>query len=977
MNNKRVHYLFAGLSFFVALIVYLLTMQPSIPFWDCGEFAAAAWGLQVPHPPGSPLWTLIGRVGMMMPTFEDPVARYTLLSVLSSAVVILLVYLTVVRLVRLWRGEPKSMADILTHYGGAFVGALSFTFTDSFWFNALESEVYAFGSLFIAIIPWLMLVWYDHADEEHSEKYILLVSYIIGLSMGVHQLALLTIFPVFMLIYYRRRQQVTTSSWLGMAAASVVAFIIAYKVVLSKLVEWMASPGSQILSIAIIGGCIAGIWYSQKNKKPILNLSLWAAMLLFLGYSTYALIMVRAEQNPPMNQWQASTFENITKFINREQYGTRAMWPRQHGDESGRSGPTFTNYSGNWDFLWSYQIQHMYNRYLAWNFVGRDSQRQDTGADWSKTWGIPLLIGMFGMYWHFKRDPKRALAFLAAFILLGWMTALYQNQQDPQPRERDYFYTGAFYVFALWVGIGATGMIELLRGRKKRDEGDDFANASEGSSSGLGMVAGAFALLILAVPLNQALGLAGMATGKSFDESSKWAMYSRANNYIPFEYAYNTLQSCEKDAVLFTAGDNDTFPLWCIQDVYGIRRDVRIVNLSLGNMGWYIKQLKNDVWGEGKKVELPGFTDAMLADPDFEGKTYRLGKAEPASVNITAETMKGFTEGQVDMATVLNWTYRGQIQRDETQYIFTVSDQLIKSILEGNINKRPIYFASVVPEQYMIGLHNNIVSEGLAKRVTPLSQQNNPGRIDDPINVKACEQMLMHFVSTPSKTPQRGLYLRTFTDPDARWNNDDRTNDPNFISYQFAYLRLASFYHANEVRDLAKAALDTMQTRIPPSRVKYLGIAAQSIARLYKSLGDDKGFRTFIAIASKDYDVRIEEARKNRQLDNEAISAYLFSAEAKIATGDPEGAITLMNEIMPSLGERERLPFDIRMMQAQAAIAEKKGDKRKALDIINELLTKYGQAIASHPDFSHDFQMLVTKRMDFMAEFGVQDTLPQ
>ena len=270
---------------------------------------------------------------------------------------------------------------------------------------------------------------------------------------------------------------------------------------------------------------------------------------------------------------------------------------------------------------------------------------------------------------------------------------------------------------------------------------------------------------------------------------------------------------------------------------------------------------------------------------------------------------------------------------------------------------------------------NSAPTEGV--RVTPLSQQNNPGRLDDPINIDACEKMLMHPVATPSKTPQRGLFLRTFTDPDARWNNDDRTNDPNFISYQFAYLRLANFYYANDVKDLAKAALDTMQARIPPARVKYLGIAAQSIARLYKALGDDKGFRTFIAIASKDYDVRIEEARKTRSLDNDAVSAYLFSAEAKIATGDAEGAITLMNEIMPSLGERERLPFDIRMMQAQAAVAEKKGDKKKALETINALLTKYGQAIASHPDFAYDFQTLVAKRMDLMHELGVQDTIHQ
>src|SRR2546421_419551 len=228
MSLKRTHYLFAGFAFLVSFLTFFITMQPTIPFWDCGEFAAAAWALQVPHPPGSPLWTIVGRIAMMLPTMSDLVARYNLFSVLSSAATVTILYLTLVRLIKLWRGEPRSTADIFTHYGGALVGALSYCFSDSFWFNALECEVYAFGTFFIALIPWLMLIWYDHADEEHSEKYLLLVAYVIGLSMGVHQLALLTIFPCFMLIYYRRRRQVTTASWLGMVVASVITFMIAF-----------------------------------------------------------------------------------------------------------------------------------------------------------------------------------------------------------------------------------------------------------------------------------------------------------------------------------------------------------------------------------------------------------------------------------------------------------------------------------------------------------------------------------------------------------------------------------------------------------------------------------------------------------------------------------------------------------------------------------------------------------------------------
>ena len=403
MRSNRIHYIFAGLAFLTAFFTYLMTMQPSISFWDCGEFAAAAAGLQVGHPPGSPFWTIIGRIAIMLPTFTDPVARYNLFSVLSSALCILLIYLTTARLIKMWRGEPKSTADELTTYGGALIAALCYTFTDSFWFNALESEVYAFGSLFIALIPWLMLVWYDHADEEHSEKYLLLVAYIIGLSLGVHQLALLAIFPCFMLVYYRRRTEATTTSWIIMVLSSCVAFVIAYKLVLSELVELLGgeaivtaygiigaaitlwiynvstkstaskekgafgitkrtftqiaiafiaryaigfiaskmgpSPNpmiSQFTGYALIVGTIIGIIYSQREKKALLNFSLWAAFLLFMGYSTYYMIIVRAGQEPPMNQHHASDFKTITEFINREQYGYRPPCPRQVGDQERR-----------------------------------------------------------------------------------------------------------------------------------------------------------------------------------------------------------------------------------------------------------------------------------------------------------------------------------------------------------------------------------------------------------------------------------------------------------------------------------------------------------------------------------------------------------------------------------------------------------------------------------------------------------------
>ncbi len=983
MDNKKLHYLFAGASFLISFLVYLATMQPTIPFWDCGEFAAAAWGLQVGHPPGSPLWSLIGRVAMMLPTSADLVARYNLVSVVCSALTVMILYLTVVRLIKMWRGEPKNMAGVVAVFGGAFVAAMSFTFTDSFWFNALESEVYAFGSLFIALIPWIMLVWYDHADEEHSEKYILLVSYIIGLSMTVHQLALLTIFPVFMLVYYRRRKEFTYSSFAGMMAASIIAFFIAYKVVLSKLVEWMAT--TPIISIGLIVGCIAGIIYSQREKKALLNLSLWSAMLMFLGFTTYTLIMVRAAQEPPMNQWHADNFKSVTKFINREQYGDRGQFPRRQALEPGdEQKGMFKNYSSDMDFFIKYQTNHMYNRYLLWNFVGRVSQKQDTGVDWSKTWGIPFLIGLFGMYWHFRRDPKRALSMFVMFLMLGWLTAWYQNQQEPQPRERDYFYVGAFYVYAMWVGIGATGLIELLARKKKKNAEGETDTADEDTSDGnlnTGLAFGLFAGAMLLAPINQCIGLAGLASGKSFKESSKWAEYDRSNNYIPFEYAYNVLQSCEENAILFTAGDNDTFPLWCMQDVYGVRRDIRIVNLSLGNMSWYIKQLLSDVWGVGKKLTLPGFSLEQLNAPDDSQEGVHGYQGEPAnvSVDISAQTMQTFSNNPQSQATQMRWVYTGQYNLGQGKYYFTVADQLVKSVIEGNINNRPIYFAGVVPENYYTGLRDYVVSEGLAKRVAPIMFGRRGSRLEETINEPVVASMFMNFVTEPSKTPKRGLLLNTFMDPSANWSNEDRTNEPSFFSYQNSYANLAAQYLANEEYDKAKKVLDVLKQRIPPERVRYNGMIATLLSQQLRKVGDTVSARSFARSALKDYEEEIVLLMEKNIYDEGSLGQYLFGSETYILLGEPETAAAILSKVLPNLPNKgESAQFELRLMQAQAMILEKKGDKKGAYAKYEELFAKYGNAMGATPGYQEDFQALVMKRYELMDALGIQqvDTMP-
>ncbi len=960
MNLKRTHYIFAGVAFATAFLTYFMTMQPTIPFWDCGEFAAAAWALQVPHPPGSPLWTIVGRIAMMLPTMADPVARYNLFAVLASAGTILITYLTLVRLIKLWRGEPKSTADIFTHYGAALIGALSYCFTDSLWFNALECEVYSFGTFFIVLIPWLMLIWYDHADEEHSEKYLLLVAYVIGLSMGVHQLALLTIFPCFMLIYYKRRQNVTVASWMGMVVGSVIAFFIAYKLVLSQMVEWLGSSGIwKGVGVAILCGAVYGIWYSQKKKKSTLNLSLWACVLLFVGYSTYMMMVVRANQDTPMNENSPKTLSRLTSFINRDQYGYRPPFPRRAVDETGgHNGPTWTNYSSDFDFFWKYQTDHMYQRYLEWNFIGRDGDKQDAGVDWSKTLGIPFFLGLFGCYWHFKRDPKRALTLLATFIMLGWMTAWYQNQQDPQPRERDYFYVGAFYVYALWIGIGATGIMEMLRAKKKNSADDDqVANMIVTGEGNTALLGGVFAAALILVPLNQCVGLMGLAAGKSFDQTSKWSEYSREGNYIPYDYGYNILQSCEKDAILFTFGDNDTFPLWCLQDVYSVRRDVRIVQLSLSNIGWYIDQLKNhEPWG-AKKIALTSFTDASLQEPQESPLAPHIdqGGKKNQSVPISAEAVRYITGDSSRGAATLNWAQSGTYGDGKSTYIFTVSDQLIVDILKNNINDRPIYFSTSVPDNYRSGLDPFLVAEGMALRVTPDAHADYHTDYGGPVFEDRMKEYLYNPPATPFQTPHKGMLIRTYNDPKAHHSYLDGAYAQ---AYYLCFLKLATFELQKGNKPEALRALDSMDHRLPPEIVNTDDVLFDMVAEDFAQAGDLKNAKRYANIALKNID-NMEKGAATPTNETEARRHLQFEfmrSGMNMILGKYDEAIRLFAELKKATHDKS---FDIKLSEAEARKLEAAGNKAAAAAKYDETLKMLGVPDSLVPG---EFKYMFAKR---------------
>ncbi len=1012
MQIKRIHYALAALSFLVAAFTYLSTMQPSIPFWDCGEFLGAAAVLGISHPPGAPLMTLAGRFFELIVPLADPAARLNAFSALCAALSVMLLYLSTVRIIRMWRGNPLTLSDVITHYGGAFVAALAFTWSDSVWFNANEFIVFSPGLLFIALIIWLGLIWYERASEPGSEKYLLLIFYLIGLSMGVHQMSMLALIPVWVLVYYRHWPKMTVAKWVEMLATGMVAFLFIFLIILTGIVGWLggAKQGTftWITALASIGFVI----YYWNNNRKLAHLVLTGAGLVFLGYSTYAFVMVRGAQDPPMDQHHPSTFtasgksDGLYEYISRQQYGEARELPRRN-DEAGvkddpRNGPTWGNgtpadngpaYTSSADFFWRYQTKWMYLRYLLWNFIGRAKDVQNAGTDWTHTLGIPFLIGLFGIYWQFRRDPKRALAMMAGFIVMGIVTAWYQNQQDAQPRERDYFYVGSFWIYAMWIGIGITGIMEMLRAwlAKKQnlplqDAGPKDRDVLEGpketvpvlrGQGPLGLLGGTLALAVVLIPLNQCLGLAGMTLfGESFHHAAKWGMLSRKDNNVPLEYAYNILQSCGPNAILFTAGDNDTFPLWAMQDMYHVRTDVRIVNLSLGNMGWYVRQLKYDHPFGAETVNLPSFTKEQLSHPDETPEGIHMTAETPSmvSVNVSAKAMQQFTG--VAQPYTFSWKYVSQMQdpNDKSKDVYQVADQLVRDIVVNNINDRPIYFAIGLPPSYWDGLQNHGEFEGMVARIVP-TEHPAPRQLDDgDINEAVYKDLAYRQVQKLVKTPYRALHLTTFCDPDANLGGYDDQAKPSYIEL---YTRLANWEltHNNPAETIR--ALDTLGVRMPPtvhawddSPLQFAG-ELQIVGSLYQAAGDTSHAREYIRMAANKMSASGADegaVGSEQYMQNEIQRGTLFmNAEMY------DSARAVFSALRAQTEGAYQLFVNFQLDQIDAKVLEQQGKKKEALAKWDAILTKYAQL--AQMGAANELNAVKQERDKLASELGIVDTL--
>ena len=1012
MNNKLLYRIFALLSFAVTFVVYTMTVQPSVPFWDCGEFSAASIWQQVPHPPGAPLFLMIAKIFHILIPFGDDGWRINMASVTATALTVMFLYIITVKVILNFREEPKSTGDSLAVYIAPFVGSLAFTFSDTFWFNGVESEVYATSSVFVAIVVYLMMRWNEEADNPHNERYLLLIAYFLGLSMGVHLLSLLTIFSIVMLVWMRKYLGKTSKPVKSGIIATIVGlfiFIIFYK----GFINWYPallsgdlpfkneakehliedSPAVFVFAIALVVLVAYGLYLGFKKNNSIVKFICMSLLLMFMGYMTYAQVLIRTHANPPMNENEPKNFPKLASYLGREQYGEADNWPRRYqrdeqfiqyyNEKDSRGNYVYgewypparkeverkdgqyivvndwkkINFMGEINYLFNYQIYHMYLRYFFWNFVGRLSDVQDAPAaffdskgfeKWNfesgykqlfpiRFFAIPLIFGLIGLWFHFWRDPKMAAVYLMMFLMMGVLAAIAQNQQNPQPRERDYFYAGSFMVWCMWISLGTYYLIEWLAKKKNPL-----------------IVSSIIAVSLLVVPINMAMG--------------GWKMHSRAGNYLPFDYSYNILQSTEENAIIFTNGDNDTFPLWYLQDVAGVRRDVRVVNLSLANTLWYVDQLKNrSPWGS-QKLPLSFSDDSIkISDTDKGALSYDFGVAFNVAIPVDREILEKYTNDPAILADGnMRFQYKatpyGQ-QDGKDFFLYQVRDKLILDILKQTRFKRPVYFSRTVGPDVYNNLERFFRTEGMANRVCPVEQSSGVASSMEPAIMDKC---LMHVDNSDnfSKTPKYGFKFRNLGKPGVYY---DEVHRRLMRSYRQLYIEYAQHAFYN-MKDSAKSIkiLDEMNKHISTVLFPFSYDLEYKVALMYDQAGAKKKAKEYAQSAVR----KCEQIMNNRELETQFkiyevmgrfFGPFQIASSLYEMLGDYKSARECMRKLVdesrmyeaqmhqdPSTKQEDMQRLQENLIYNMAAIDRlvideltSKGDTSAAIDSANRIIDRY------------------------------------
>ncbi len=793
----------------------MLTVEETASFWDCGEFIASSYKLQVPHPPGAPFFLLMGRIFSFLAFGDTSQVAYwiNMISVLSSGFTILFLFWSISllgrKLFNIGENEP-TQSQAFTILGGSAIGALAYTFSDSFWFSAGEAEVYAMSSFFTAFVFWAILKWERISDESKANRWLILIAYMMGLSIGVHLLNLVTI-PALAMIYYYKKYQPSTMGFVatmlvsGLIIVTIMTGIIpglpslagSFEIFFVNNLGLPFGSGIIVISLLLLGGLVYGIYRTQSQHRQILNTALLSLAFVLIGYSSYTIIVIRSNYNTPIDQNNPDDIMSIVSYLKREQYGYRPLLhgryytaqltdqkkgkpvyvkgkdkyeiaqykienvydpqqttilPRIYSNDDNhvsryqevlglRDGevPSFID---NIRFMFKHQLGHMYFRYFMWNFAGRESDVQD--ARWLNPWDskkdlperyaenkarnnyymLPLILGLVGMFFQYNRDKKGFWVVLSLFFLTGIALILYLNSPPIEPRERDYIYVGSFYAFAIWIGFGTMTLAHWLK---------KYLSESQAPLVATGVT--------LLVPVIMA--------------AQGWDDHDRSNRYFSVDSAINYLESCAPNAILFTGGDNDTFPLWYAQEVEGVRTDVRVIVLTYFATDWYIDQMRRQTYESEplplsltpKNYKQGGSNDYLLVreDPRLKGKAVdlrqylnlirnesdllRLPTSFGDSVSIMPSKQVVLN---VDSAEVVE---KGLIPRGKenlvtNQMVIPIkggalykNDLALLDIIATNNWERPIYFNQTSLMNVNLNFRDHVVQEGATFRLLPIDSK--------------------------------------------------------------------------------------------------------------------------------------------------------------------------------------------------------------------------------------------------------------
>ncbi len=891
--------------FLISAVVYYLTVEPTASYWDCGEFIAVSYKLEVPHPPGAPLFLLIGRMFsfLALNNTEQVAFMINMVSVISSAFTILFLFWSVTHLAKKLYSNALSTADTIAIMGAGVVASLAYTFSDSFWFSAVEAEVYAMSSFFTAFVVWAILKWENIEDEADRNKWMVLIAFMVGLSIGVHLLNLVTIPALGLIVLYKYRDQISTRGIITtMVASGAIILIIMYGVIPGLpsiagsfeifFVNSLGLPfgsGAATFALLFLSAVVYGVYYTHQKGLVWQNTAMLSFAFILLGYSTYSIVLIRSSYNPPIDENNPENALSFVSYLKREQYGDRPLVHGQYftaqiveqkkGDPIYRKGedeyeitdykvdyvydpqhttiiprmystagshvqryreitglrqgekPTFID---NLSYMFQHQLGNMYLRYFLWNFAGRESDIQN--ASWlsindafkevpselaqnkgrNNYFMIPLLLGFIGLFYQYRKDGKNFAVVAMLFFLTGAALVLYLNSPPVEPRERDYIYAGSYYAYAFWVGFAVLAFYDLLKKALK------------------GAAAPAIAtVLCLSAPIIMA--------------AENWDDHDRSDRYFSVDSAKNFLASCAPNAIIFTGGDNDTFPLWYAQEVEGFRTDVRVIVLSYFNTDWYIEQMTRQAY-ESDPIPFtlslrdyiqggPNDYLPVVENPSVKGainvKQYlKLLKDEhpalrvPTSISsynsVPSKTMFMAidTSAVLDMGIIPD-KHRSLLTNRMTWNIkgngLEKKDLAIIDFISSNNWERPIYFNNTSLAGTNIDLRKYVVQEGTTYRLLPLE---NPDPSQLLVNTDIMYDNLMN-----------NFYWRELDNPNVYYSEDYR----NFVlNHRATYNTLVNELMAENKYNEAREALLSCLERMPDEAIRFDHFSVQQVGMLLR-----------------------------------------------------------------------------------------------------------------------------------------------